>query len=54
MYGHLLIQFVIVAVKVSCHYSVIIVFNMKNITLESINDSVFSFSYIFDVASVAF
>ena len=33
---------------------VVIVFNVKHVTLESINDSIFCLFYIFDVAPVAF
>ena len=54
MDGHLWIQLVTVAVKVSCHCSIVIVFNVKNMTLESINDFYFSLSYIFNVVPVAF
>ena len=32
---------IIVAFKVSCHYGVVIVFDVKYMTLESIYDSVF-------------
>ena len=42
------------AVKVPCHCGIISVFDVKNVTLESINDSVFSLTYIFDVAPTAF
>ena len=45
---------VIVAIKVSCQCGVIIVFYVKNMTLESIYDSVFCLPYIFGVATVAF
>ena len=54
MDGHLWIHLVNVAVKVSCHCSVIIVCNVKNMTLGSVSDSIFSLSYIFNVAPVAF
>ena len=43
-----------VAVKVSCHCGVVIVFDVKYVTLESINDSTFCLSYIFDTAPVTF
>ena len=36
MYGHVRIQIVIVAIKVSCHCGVIIVFDAKYMTLESV------------------
>ena len=35
-----------VAVKMSSHCGITIVFDVKNVTLESINDSVFGLSYI--------
>ena len=54
MYSHTGIQLVHVAIEVSCHCCVIIVFDVKNVTLESINDSVFGLSYILDVTPVAF
>ena len=54
MYGHVKIQMVIVAIKVFCQCGVTIVFDVKNMTLESIHDSVFCLSYIFGVAPVAF
>ena len=38
----------------SSHCGVAIVFNVKDMTLESINDSVFSLSYILCVVQVAF
>ena len=41
-------------VKVSCHCGVVIVFNVKYVTLESINDSIFCLFYIFDMAPVSF
>ena len=48
------IHLIIVAMKMSCHLGIIFVFNAKNMTLESVNDSVSSLFYIFNVASVAF
>ena len=39
--------------KVSCHCCVVIVFNVKYMTLESIYDSIFSLYYLFDLAPVA-
>ena len=45
---------IIVAVKACCHCGVVIVFYVKYVTLESINDSVFCFSYIFNMAPVTF
>ena len=41
------------AVKVSCYCGFVSVFDVKNMTLESINDSGF-FTYIFNMAPVAF
>ena len=43
-----------VAVKVSCHCGVIIVFNVKYMTLESINDSVFYNKLIFSITEPIF
>ena len=40
--------------KVSYLCCVVIVFDVKNMTLEPIYDSIFSLSYIFDLALVAF
>ena len=54
MYSHTGIQLVAVAMEVSCHCGVIIVFHVKNVTLESMNDSIFSLSFILDVAPVSF
>ena len=45
---------VIVAVKISCHCGVIIVFDVKYMALESIQYSIFHFSYIFNMAPVSF
>ena len=42
------------AIKVSCHCGIIIVFDVKYVTLESIDDSIPCLSCIFDVAPVAF
>ena len=53
MYGHTGISMIIVAVKMSSHCGIAIVFDLKNVTLESINDSVFGFSYILYTAPVA-
>ena len=54
MYGHVRIQMIIVAFKMSWHCGVVIVFNVKYVTLESIYDSVFCLPYIFGVGPVAF
>ena len=53
MYGHVRIQMIIVAVKVSCHCGIIIVFDVKYMTSESIYDSIF-LPYIFNMTPVAF
>ena len=54
MNGHVRIQMVIVAVKMSCHCGVIIVLDSKVIYMTSIYDSIFCLSYIFSMAPVAF
>ena len=41
------------ASKMSCHCGVVIVFNVKYVTLEPVYDSISSLSYIFYLASVA-
>ena len=45
---------IIVASKVSYHCGVVIVFDVKYMTLECIYDSVFCLPYIFDVAPITF
>ena len=45
---------IIVAFKVSCHCGVVIVFNVKYVTLGSIYNSLFCLPYIFGVAPVTF
>ena len=42
------------AVKVPCHCGIVTVFDVKNMILVSINDSVFCLTYIFFMAPVAF
>ena len=42
------------AVKVPCHCGIVSVFNVKNVTLESISDSVCGLINIFNVAPIAF
>ena len=54
MCSHSLIHLIIVAVKVFCHCGIVSVFDVKNVTLESISNSVFSLTYKFDVAPSAF
>ena len=45
---------IIMAFKVSCHCGVVIVLDVKYMTLESIYDSVICLHYIFDMAPVTF
>ena len=54
MYGHVWVKYITVASKVSCHCSIQVVFYVKQVTLEPIYDSIFSLTYIFDVAPIAF
>ena len=54
MYDHTGIGLIFVAMKMCGHCGIIIVFDVKNITVESIHDSIFGLSYIFYVAPVAF
>ena len=54
MYDHAWIGLIIVAMKISGHYGVIVMFNVKDMTLESINDFVFCLTYILNVAPFAF
>ena len=44
---------ILVASKVSSHCSIVIVFNVKYMTLESVYDPISSLSYIFCLAPVA-
>ena len=53
MYCHVWINMILVASKLSSHCSIVIVFNVKYMTLESVYDSVSSLSYIFCLAPVA-
>ena len=53
MYDHTRIGLIIVTMKMSSHCGFVIVFHVKYVTLESINDSVFSLTYILYVAPVA-
>ena len=52
MYNHIGIGMIIVAMKMSRHSSFVIVFDVKYVTLESINDSVFGLAYILYMAPV--
>ena len=54
MYGDTGIGMIIVAVKMSSHCGVATAFDVKDMTLESINYSVLSLSYILCVTPVAF
>ena len=54
MYDHARIALIIVARKMSSHCCVIIMFDVINITLESVNDSIPCLSYIIDMATLAF
>ena len=54
MYDHAGIALIIVTEKVSSHCSVIVMFDVIDMTLESVNDSIFCLAYIFDVAPVTF
>ena len=45
---------VIVALEMSCHCGIIIVFDVKYMTLESMYDSILCLSYIFKMAPIAF
>ena len=54
MYDHVGIDLIIMAMKMSSHCCVVIVFDVKDVTFESVQNSIFSLSYIFDVAPIAF
>ena len=54
MYAHAGIALIIVAEKVPSHCCVIVMFDVINMTLESVNDSIPCLSYIFDMAALAF
>ena len=54
MYGHVWVKYITVASKVSCHCGIQVVFYVKQVTLEPICDSIFSLTYLFDVAPIAF
>ena len=54
MYDHTRICLITVALKVSSHCSIVIMFNVKYMTLESINDPVICLTYILYVAPFAF
>ena len=54
MYDHARIALIIVAKEMPGHCCVIVMFNVINMTLESVNDSIPCLSYIFDMAALAF
>ena len=54
MYDHAWIAVIIVAMKMSCHCGIIVMFDVKDMTLESVNDSVLCLAYIFNVAPFTF
>ena len=54
MYDHTRISLIFVAMKMSGHCCIVIVFDVNDVTLESIHDSVFGLPYIFYMAPVAF
>ena len=49
MYDHTGISLISVAMKMSGHCGIIVVFDVENMTLESIHDSIFGLPYIFYV-----
>ena len=53
MYNHTVIGMNIVAMEMSGCSGIVIVFDVKYVTLESIYDSVFGLTYILYVAPVA-
>ena len=54
MYDHARIALIIVAKKMSSHCCVVVVFDVINMTLESVNDSIPCLAYIFDMATFTF
>ena len=54
MYDHARIALIIVAKEMPGHCGVIVMLNIINMTLESVNDSIPCLSYIFDMAALAF
>ena len=50
MYDHTRICLITVTMKMSSHCSIVIVFDVKHVTLESINNPVFCLTYILYVA----
>ena len=54
MYDHARIALIIVAKEMPSHCCVIVMFDVIDMTLESVNDSIPCLSYIFDMAALAF
>ena len=54
MYDHTRISLIFVVMKMSGHCCIVIVFDVKDVTLESIHNSIFGLSYIFYMVPVAF
>ena len=54
MYGHIWIKMITVAFIVSCHCGIVIVFDVKYVTLEYVYDSILCLPYILSVAPVTF
>ena len=54
MYDHAWIGLIMVAMEMSGHCSFIVMFNVKDMTLESVSDSVFCLTYILNVAPFTF
>ena len=54
MYGDAWIGLIMVAMEISGHCSIIVMFNVKKMTMESVNDSVFCLTYILNVAPFIF
>ena len=52
MYNHTGIGMIIVTMKMSSHCGFVIMFDVKYVTLKSVNDSVFCLTYILYVAPV--
>ena len=54
MYDHARIALIIGPNKVSGHCCVIVMFDVKDMTLESVNDSIFCLTYILNMAPFTF
>ena len=54
MHDHAWIGLIIVAMEMSSHCSIIVMFDVKNMTSESVNDSIFCLAYILNVAPFTF